>query len=130
MKFEGESVELTGVLRLRGRFAARSCHCAQDDRLQLVSQFPQSVSNAMTLFPMFMKLEGRSCLVVGAGTIGEPKISSLIEAGASVRVVALHATAAVAEWAKRERLPGKHELSISQTSTGLSWSSPPPTRAI
>jgi precorrin-2 dehydrogenase / sirohydrochlorin ferrochelatase len=54
----------------------------------------------MTLFPMFMKLEGRSCLVVGAGTVGEPKISSLIEAGASVRVVALHATAAVTKWAE------------------------------
>ena len=35
----------------------------------------------MTLFPMFMKLEGRSCLVVGAGTIGEPKIGSLIACG-------------------------------------------------
>ena len=54
----------------------------------------------MTLFPMFMKLEGRSCLVVGAGTIGEPKISSLIAAGASTRVIALNATAAVAEWAR------------------------------
>jgi precorrin-2 dehydrogenase/sirohydrochlorin ferrochelatase len=54
----------------------------------------------MTLFPMFMKLKGRSCLVVGAGVVGEPKISSLITAGASVRVVALHATAAVAEWAE------------------------------
>jgi precorrin-2 dehydrogenase/sirohydrochlorin ferrochelatase len=53
----------------------------------------------MTLFPMFMKLEGRSCLVVGAGTVGEPKIGSLIAAGASVRVVALRATDAVAEWA-------------------------------
>jgi precorrin-2 dehydrogenase/sirohydrochlorin ferrochelatase len=54
----------------------------------------------MTLFPMFMKLEGRSCLVVGAGTVGEPKIKSLIEAGASVRVVALQATVAVSEWAQ------------------------------
>jgi precorrin-2 dehydrogenase/sirohydrochlorin ferrochelatase len=54
----------------------------------------------MTLFPMFVKLEGRSCLVVGAGAVGEPKISSLITAGASVRVVALEATAAVAEWAQ------------------------------
>jgi precorrin-2 dehydrogenase len=54
----------------------------------------------MTLFPMFMKLEGRSCVVVGAGTIGELKISSLIAAGASIRVVALQATAAVAEWAQ------------------------------
>jgi precorrin-2 dehydrogenase/sirohydrochlorin ferrochelatase len=54
----------------------------------------------MTLFPMFMKLEGRRCLVVGAGTIGEPKISSLIASGASTRVIALKATAAVAEWAR------------------------------
>jgi precorrin-2 dehydrogenase / sirohydrochlorin ferrochelatase len=54
----------------------------------------------MTLFPMFMKLEGRPCLVVGAGTVGEPKISSLIAAGASTRVIALRATAAVAEWAR------------------------------
>jgi precorrin-2 dehydrogenase len=58
----------------------------------------------MTLFPMFMKLEGRSCLVVGAGTVGEPKIRSLIVSGASVRVIALHATAAVAEWAQTGRI--------------------------
>lgn len=54
----------------------------------------------MTLFPMFMKLEGRSCLVVGAGAIGEPKIQSLLASGASVRVVAFTATAAVAQWAE------------------------------
>lgn len=54
----------------------------------------------MTLFPMFMKLEGRSCLVVGAGTVGEPKIRSLLASGASVRVLAFGATAAVAELAK------------------------------
>jgi precorrin-2 dehydrogenase/sirohydrochlorin ferrochelatase len=49
---------------------------------------------------MFLKLEGRSCLVVGAGAIGEPKIESLLTAGASVRVVAPHASTAVAEWAR------------------------------
>jgi precorrin-2 dehydrogenase/sirohydrochlorin ferrochelatase len=53
----------------------------------------------MTLFPMFVKLEGHSCLVVGAGAVGEPKIESLIQAGASVHVVAPLANAAVAEWA-------------------------------
>jgi precorrin-2 dehydrogenase / sirohydrochlorin ferrochelatase len=37
---------------------------------------------------MFLKLEGRPCLVVGAGTIAASKISSLIESGASVTVVA------------------------------------------
>jgi precorrin-2 dehydrogenase/sirohydrochlorin ferrochelatase len=52
----------------------------------------------MPPFPMFVKLEGRSCLVVGAGTIGEGKISSLLEAGASVCVVSPGATARVREW--------------------------------
>ena len=45
----------------------------------------------MSLFPMFLKLEGRSCLVVGAGAIGEPKIGSLLASGASVRVIAAQA---------------------------------------
>jgi precorrin-2 dehydrogenase / sirohydrochlorin ferrochelatase len=54
----------------------------------------------MTLFPMFMKLEGRNCLVVGAGSVGEPKIESLLTSGASVRVVAPRVSAAVAEWAR------------------------------
>ena len=54
----------------------------------------------MSLFPMFLKLEGRNCLVVGAGVIGEPKIRSLLVAGAKVRVVALEVRPAVAEWAR------------------------------
>ena len=33
------------------------------------------------LFPMFLKLSARHCLVVGAGTIAESKITSLLEAG-------------------------------------------------
>jgi precorrin-2 dehydrogenase/sirohydrochlorin ferrochelatase len=49
---------------------------------------------------MFLKLEDRECLVVGAGAIGEPKIRSLLVAGAKVRVVALGARPAVAEWAR------------------------------
>jgi precorrin-2 dehydrogenase/sirohydrochlorin ferrochelatase len=49
---------------------------------------------------MFVKLEGRKCLVVGAGSIGEPKIRSLLQAGAEVRVIAPQATSAVAGWAK------------------------------
>jgi len=54
----------------------------------------------MTLFPMFVKLEGRSCLVVGADAIGEPKIGSLLISGASVRVIAPQVSPAVAEWAR------------------------------
>ena len=53
------------------------------------------------LFPLFLKLAGRPCLVVGAGRIGEPKIRSLVDCGARVRVVALAATAAIAEAASQ-----------------------------
>ena len=35
-----------------------------------------------SLFPMFLKLEGRQVLVVGAGKVGEPKIGGLLETGA------------------------------------------------
>src|SRR5437667_10949532 len=49
---------------------------------------------------MFLKLEGRSCLVVGAGTVAEGKISILLLAGAAVCAVAPHANASVLEWAR------------------------------
>jgi precorrin-2 dehydrogenase / sirohydrochlorin ferrochelatase len=52
-----------------------------------------------SLFPMFLKLEGKRCLVVGAGKVGEPKIASLIDSGARVDVVALEATETVHAWA-------------------------------
>ncbi len=60
------------------------------------------------LFPMFLKLDGRQCLVVGAGKVGEPKIGSLLETGARIRVVALDSTPAVREWARS----GKIELEL------------------
>jgi precorrin-2 dehydrogenase/sirohydrochlorin ferrochelatase len=44
------------------------------------------------MFPIFLKLEGRQCLVVGAGTIAAPKIDSLLRAGGAVTVVAPRAT--------------------------------------
>ena len=58
----------------------------------------------MSLFPIFLKLAGRSCLVVGAGTVGESKIKGLIEVGAAVRVVAPRATPAVERWAMAEEI--------------------------
>jgi len=53
----------------------------------------------MSLFPIFLKLEGRRCLVVGAGTVAEQKIQGLIEAEGNVQVVAPQATDLVREWA-------------------------------
>ena len=56
------------------------------------------------LFPMFLKLSARPCLVVGAGTIAESKIASLLEAGARVRVVAPEATAQVRSWTASDNI--------------------------
>lgn len=53
----------------------------------------------MSLFPIFLKLTGRRCLVVGAGTIAESKIESLQGAEAEVTVVATRASARVREMA-------------------------------
>ena len=61
-----------------------------------------------SLFPMFLKLEGKQCLVVGAGRVGEPKIGGLLETGARVRVVSLDASSTVREWARA----GKIELEL------------------
>jgi precorrin-2 dehydrogenase / sirohydrochlorin ferrochelatase len=55
---------------------------------------------AMSLFPMFVKLEGRRCLVVGAGKVGEGKVRSLLVSRARVKVVAPSATPQVAAWAQ------------------------------
>jgi precorrin-2 dehydrogenase/sirohydrochlorin ferrochelatase len=48
---------------------------------------------------MFLKLEGRRCLVVGAGKVGGPKIGGLIDTGARIDVIALEATEEVHRWA-------------------------------
>ena len=42
----------------------------------------------MDFFPIFLKLEGRDCLVVGAGKVASRKVSLLLRAGARVQVVA------------------------------------------
>ena len=54
----------------------------------------------MEMFPIFLKLDGRSCLVVGAGTIAAPKIESLLRAGGVVTVVASRVAAEVEAQAK------------------------------
>ena len=67
----------------------------------------------MNLFPMFLKLEGRNCLVVGGGQVGTQKIAGLLEAGAKVTVIDPSPTVAVREffgnrvvWHERKYFPG------------------------
>jgi uroporphyrin-III C-methyltransferase/precorrin-2 dehydrogenase/sirohydrochlorin ferrochelatase len=42
----------------------------------------------MSLLPIFLKLEGRRCLLVGAGTVALDKIGSLLKTGVRLRVIA------------------------------------------
>jgi precorrin-2 dehydrogenase / sirohydrochlorin ferrochelatase len=56
------------------------------------------------VFPLFLKLENRPCLVVGAGNIAESKIAGMLEADASLRVVAPEATPQVQSWAQTGKL--------------------------
>ncbi|MGB9068395.1 MAG: bifunctional precorrin-2 dehydrogenase/sirohydrochlorin ferrochelatase [Candidatus Acidiferrales bacterium] len=58
----------------------------------------------MPLFPAFLKLQGRRCLVVGAGQIAEEKIQSLLHAGARILVVAPGATERVRSWARAKQI--------------------------
>ena len=60
------------------------------------------------LFPMFLKLERRNVLVVGAGKVGEAKIAGLLESGAHVRIVSIDATSTVLAWAQE----GKVDLEL------------------
>jgi precorrin-2 dehydrogenase/sirohydrochlorin ferrochelatase len=53
---------------------------------------------------MFLKLEGRSCLVVGAGSVGENKLRTLIRAGARVRIVSPQATPGVQKLAVENKI--------------------------
>jgi siroheme synthase-like protein len=64
----------------------------------------------MALFPIFLKLEGRPCLVVGAGNVALEKITSLLQAGARIHAVAPRVSAAVEQLAK----DGKIKLSVRE----------------
>lgn len=54
----------------------------------------------MSLFPMFVKLNGRLVVVVGGGAIAEGKIAGLMNTGARVRVIAPSITPQIAEWVR------------------------------
>ncbi len=58
----------------------------------------------MSLFPIFLKLSARPCVVIGAGNIAESKIESLLQSEARVTVIAPHALPRVQTWAANGEL--------------------------
>jgi precorrin-2 dehydrogenase/sirohydrochlorin ferrochelatase len=65
-----------------------------------VNKAPSRLSGEKTpLFPIFLKLAKRRCLVVGAGKTAEEKISTLLRSGATIIVIAPAATRTIKAWA-------------------------------
>ena len=58
----------------------------------------------MSLLPIFLKLDGRRCLLVGAGAVALDKIGTLLKTGARLRVVAPQARPAVQQLAHDGKL--------------------------
>ena len=63
----------------------------------------------MNYYPIFLRVAGRSCLVIGGGRVAEQKVQSLLTAGARVTVVSpqltsgLHALAAAGQITHQDR---------------------------
>ena len=62
----------------------------------------------MDYFPLFIKLQNKPCLVIGAGEIAARKIELLARAGANITVIALKISHHIAS------LEQKHKLTIQQ----------------
>jgi len=58
----------------------------------------------MSMLPVFLKLDGRNCLLVGAGTVALDKIGSLLSTGVKLRVVAPQARVEIRTLAQEGKL--------------------------
>lgn len=58
----------------------------------------------MSVFPIFVKLEGKLVVVAGGGAVAEEKIGPMLRAGAHIRVIAPAATPQIAEWASAGKI--------------------------
>lgn len=60
--------------------------------------------NDEPMYPLFLNLRERNCVVVGGNAIAEAKVRDLLQAGAKVKVIASELTDAIATWARTERV--------------------------
>ena len=58
----------------------------------------------MSMLPIFLKLDGRRCLLVGAGNVALEKVGTLLNTGLQIRVVAPDARPEIAELAREAKL--------------------------
>lgn len=57
-----------------------------------------------TMYPLFLNLRGRNCVVIGGNETAEGKIRDLLTTGAQVKVIAPEVTDAIAAWSSTGRL--------------------------
>ena len=92
---------------LRERFSVRLIAICRRDVCHMElrnNRGQQGEDFAMRLLPIFLKLEGRRCLLVGAGNVALDKIGSLLKAGVRLRVVAPEARDEVRQLAREGKL--------------------------
>src|SRR5690349_5541725 len=58
----------------------------------------------MKYYPIFLRVAGRPCLVIGGGTVAAQKVESLLNAGAAVTVVSPELNPKLAELAATRRV--------------------------
>jgi siroheme synthase-like protein len=61
----------------------------------------------MGYYPIFLDLEGRSCVVIGGGEVAERKVKGLVDAGAKVTIISPHITRQLAVWLEEAKI--RHE---------------------
>jgi siroheme synthase-like protein len=70
------------------------------------------------LLPVFVKLEGRACLVVGGGAVALQKVNSLLECGANVTIVAPDARGEIRELEEQGRVAWRRRCYIAEDILG------------
>ena len=84
-------------------------------------EFHPETKPIMKYFPLGLDLRGRTCIVVGGGTIGTRKVRSLLEAGAAVTLVSPAGTEVVVRLAETDRIRWREGGTRSRIWTAHSW---------
>jgi precorrin-2 dehydrogenase / sirohydrochlorin ferrochelatase len=56
------------------------------------------------LYPLFLNLEGRTCIVIGGNDMAEAKVRELLNANAVIRLIAPAVTQQILAWSREEKL--------------------------
>jgi precorrin-2 dehydrogenase / sirohydrochlorin ferrochelatase len=63
-----------------------------------------------SLYPLFLNLQGRTCVVIGGNETAEAKAQELLNAGAKVRLMASSVTDRIADWSRQGQIQWENRL--------------------